>query len=120
MIVDGREIAARVIEALKEEREHSADGPLSLGILMMGGDAVTEAFIKIKSKAAQELGVEVVRRELDHTATTEDAIAAVADLHSRVTGIIVQLPLPATIDTEKVLASLAPAKDVDAVGPKPH
>jgi methylenetetrahydrofolate dehydrogenase (NADP+)/methenyltetrahydrofolate cyclohydrolase len=120
MIVDGREIAARVIEVLKEEREHSADGPLSLGILMMGGDAVTESFIKIKSKAAQELGVEVVRRELDQNATTDDAIAAVADLHARVTGIIVQLPLPAIIDTEKVLAALGPAKDVDAVGPKPH
>ena len=120
MIINGREIAARVIEALKEEREHHLGMPISLGILMMGGDAATESFIKIKSKAAQELGVEVVRRELDGTATTEDAIAAVADLASRVTGIIVQLPLPAHIDSEKVLASLMPEKDVDAVGPKPH
>lgn len=119
MIVDGREIAESVIAKLEEKRR-SLPGTVALGILMSGGDAVTESFIKIKSKAAQRLGVEVVRRELDQDATTKDALVALADLSSRVEGLIVQLPLPQNIDSEKVIAAIPAEKDVDAIGPKPH
>jgi 5,10-methylene-tetrahydrofolate dehydrogenase/methenyl tetrahydrofolate cyclohydrolase len=120
MIIDGRTIAEGVLAALEEERKLHVGGPISLGILMGPGDAATESFIKIKSKSAQRLGVEVVRRELESNATTADAVAALLDLHGKVTGIIVQLPLPAAIDAGQVLAALAPQKDVDAIGPKPH
>ncbi len=119
MIVNGREIAQAVFANLEKERA-SVGRPMALGILMSEGDAATESFIKIKSKAAQRLGVEVVRRELDRGATTDDALAALADLSSRVSGVIVQLPLPSTIDAEKIIAAIPPEKDIDAIGPKPR
>jgi 5,10-methylene-tetrahydrofolate dehydrogenase/methenyl tetrahydrofolate cyclohydrolase len=119
MIVDGRKIAEEVLRALEEERA-LLGRPLSLGILMSEGDAATESFIKIKSKSAQRLGVEVVRRELDSGATTQDALDALADLASRTDGLIVQLPLSASIDAEKIIAAIPPQKDVDAIGPKPR
>lgn len=119
MIINGRDIAEHVLGALEEKRK-SIGKPISLGILMGGGDAATESFIKIKSRAAQRLGVEVVRRELDAGATTDEALAALADLAQRATGIIVQLPLPPQIDAEKVVAAIPNQKDVDAIGSKPH
>jgi len=119
MLVDGKAIAEKVLLSLEEERRHIGR-PIALGILMSGGDAATESFIKIKSKAAQRLGVEVVRRELDPGATTEDALAALADLSTRVQGVIVQMPLREPIDAEKIIGALSPEQDVDAIGPKPH
>jgi len=119
MIVNGRDIAKKVLSSLEEERKHIGR-PMALGILMSEGDAATESFIKIKSKSAHRLGVEVVRRELDSGATTQDALEALADLAGRVQGVIVQLPLPSNIDAEKVIAAIPQAKDVDAIGPKPH
>ncbi len=119
MIINGREIAEEILVALEHERA-SVGRPLALGILMSEGDAATESFIKIKSRAAQRLGVEVVRRELSMSSTTEEALMALEDLAGRVQGLIVQLPLPATIDGERVVAAIPAEKDVDAISSKPH
>jgi methylenetetrahydrofolate dehydrogenase (NADP+)/methenyltetrahydrofolate cyclohydrolase len=119
MIVNGREIAQTLLKGLEMERT-SLGRPVALGILMSEGDLATESFIKIKSRAAQQLGVEVVRRALPQNSTTEDALLALAELSTRVQGVIVQLPLPSAIDAEKVIAAIPPQKDVDAIGPKPH
>ncbi len=118
MIIDGRKIAEEIIVALEKNR--LSYGPISLGILMSEGDAATESFIKIKSRAAERLGVDVIRRELSVSSTTEDALSALADMAARAQGIIVQLPLPPGIDAEKLIGAIPPACDVDALGPKPH
>jgi len=119
MLVNGREIAEDVLSTLEKERA-SVGRTLALGILMSQGDAATESFIRIKSKAAHRLGVEVIRRELAETSTTEDAIAALQELAAITQGLIVQLPLPPSIDAEAVIATIPNNKDVDALGPKPH
>jgi 5,10-methylene-tetrahydrofolate dehydrogenase/methenyl tetrahydrofolate cyclohydrolase len=119
MIVNGKEIAETILTSLEGERASIAK-PLALGILMVGGDAVTESFIRIKSRSAQRLGVEIVRSELSGTATTAEALEALAHLSSRTQGIIVQLPFPNAIDVQKVLAAIPNEKDVDAIGPTPH
>lgn len=119
MIVNGRDIAQNLLKELEVERK-TLGRPVALGILMSEGDLATESFIKIKSRAAQQLGVEVVRRALPQTATTEEALTALAELSARVQGVIVQLPLPSNIDAEKVVAAIAPEKDVDAIGQKPR
>jgi len=119
MIVNGREIAEDILSALEKERA-ALGRPIALGILMSQGDAATESFIRIKSKAAHRLGVEVIRRELAEVSTTEEALEALLDLAAHVQGIIVQLPLPSAIDAEKVIVAIPSIKDVDALGPKPH
>lgn len=119
MILNGRDIAEALFVSL-DKRRSLFDGPLSLGILMSEGDAATESFIKIKSKAAERLRVDVVRKELPLQATTEEAIQALAELSEQVQGVIVQLPLAPTIDAAQVVAAIAPERDVDAIGPGTH
>lgn len=119
MIINGKEIAEALLEELEVERAQLGR-PLALGILMSSGSGVTESFIKIKSRAAHRLGVEVIRHELDLESSTEDALAALHILASKTQGIIVQLPLSPRIDVEAVLAHIPPEKDVDAIGQKPH
>ncbi len=116
MIVNGKEIANDIVEALLKERG-ILPGVIQLGVVMAQGDVATASFVRIKERVAGRLGVEVVREILPEDATTNDAIAAVNKMVQETQGVIVQLPLPDAIDTDTVLRALPSSHDVDAVGP---
>lgn len=113
MIIDGKAIAEDIYAQLAAPR------PLTLGILVGESNTVIDSFVRIKERAADRLGVALVREVLPEGATTEDAIAAVTNLAGKTDGLIVQLPLPASIDVESVLAAIPPEKDVDGISPAP-
>jgi methylenetetrahydrofolate dehydrogenase (NADP+)/methenyltetrahydrofolate cyclohydrolase len=119
MIVDGKKIAAEIIDALLAQR---GDLPpdLKLGVLMGAEDAASASFVKIKERVAEKLGVEVVRELLSDIHHTSDALGALARLNEVCAGIIVQMPLPQQINLADVLGSLSPEKDVDAVTEGTH
>lgn len=112
MILKGAPIANEVYERLPKTGAR-------LGIVVGDVDPVIESFVKIKEKAAAKLGVTLVRSELLPGASTDEAIAAVLDLAPEVDGIIVQLPLPSHIDTERVLSAIPGDKDVDGISLSP-
>ncbi len=112
MIIDGRRIAEEVYTTL------AACKGLTLGIVVAGTDPVTDSFVRIKSKAAERLGVTLVRKVLSEKATTDDVLHALHELQE-CDGCIVQLPLPESVHTDVVLSSIPPYQDVDAVSPKP-
>jgi len=115
MILDGRAIAEDIYAEL------SASGKLKgakLGIIVAGNDPVIESFVRIKTRAADRLGVEMVRIDLSQSATTETAIDAVRELSPRIDALIVQLPLPKEIDTNAVLSEIPHDKDVDVINPR--
>jgi len=114
MIIDGKAIAEEVYAHLKASR------PLTLGILVGESTPVIDSFVRIKERAAQRLGVKLVREELSgRAATTSDVVAAVRSLAAKTDGIIVQLPLPKEIDVEAVLTAIPPEKDVDGISSAP-
>ena len=98
MRVDGKKIAEEIVAGLGESLRGRR-----LGIVVGSSDPATESFLKIKSRVAQRLGVEVVRGALEDLVKTCD-------------GIIVQLPHP---KEKELLAALPAEKDVDAVSHKP-
>jgi methylenetetrahydrofolate dehydrogenase (NADP+)/methenyltetrahydrofolate cyclohydrolase len=110
MIIDGTAIANEVYTKLPQK-------PLTLGVVLGTANVATDSFVRIKEKAAARLGIALKRSELADGASTADAIAAVAALAADVDGIIVQLPLPAGIDADTVLAAIPPQKDVDGISP---
>src|SRR3989344_7287617 len=116
MIADGRAIAEDMYEALLKRRALFARG-IKLGIVVGGASPVIESFVRIKTRAAARLNVEMMRVDLPENATTETAIEAVKKLASEVDSVIVQLPLPNTLDTDAVLGAIPPQKDVDALNP---
>lgn len=97
MILDGKKIAEDILAALGDSL-HGA----TLGIVLSRGDAAAESFVRAKERAAERLGVSVVRGELSDVAECD--------------GIIVQLPHP---EAAQLLAQLPPEKDIDALGPAP-
>jgi len=121
MILDGRAVAEDIYTEL------AASGKLQgakLGIVVGGADAVIEQFVRIKTRAAERLGVETIRVDLPEGANTSTGVEYVRELAARTDAVIVQLPLPAGrqgfsgIDTDAVLAAIPKDKDVDAINPE--
>jgi len=115
MIVDGRAIAEDIYKALVQRRARY--GTVKLGIMVVGADPVIESFVRIKTRAAHKLNIEMIRIDLPAESATELVIHEVKKLVEVTDSIIVQLPLPKIVDTNTVLAAIPPEKDVDALNP---
>ncbi|MFQ5541071.1 MAG: tetrahydrofolate dehydrogenase/cyclohydrolase catalytic domain-containing protein [Candidatus Paceibacteria bacterium] len=112
MVFDGKAFAARRREELMRERTRF--GALTLGIVAAQGNPVTDSYVRIKEKNADALDIGLRRFLLGADATTDEALRLVREA-SACGGVIVQLPLPAGIDTDAVLAAIPPERDVDAL-----
>jgi methylenetetrahydrofolate dehydrogenase (NADP+)/methenyltetrahydrofolate cyclohydrolase len=117
MVIDGKAIAEDIYSQLAQRRAKVAR-PIRLGIVVGGADPVIEQFVRIKTRAAQRLDVEMVRVDLPDTANTSDAVAAVREFAPQVDALIVQLPLSKGIDVNAVLSEIPHEKDVDAINPR--
>lgn len=91
-----------------------------LGVLLVGDDPASAIYVRSKTRACEELGLHHETTHLPATATNEEVLAVVQryNADAKVHGILVQLPLPAPVDTERVLRSVDPAKDVDGFHPE--
>ena len=120
--LDGAATARAIREELKDEaaaltRQGRRPG---LGVLLVGDDPASAVYVKSKTRACEELGLFHETHHLSAAATTSEVVAQVEDYNRRseVHGILVQLPLPAQVDAEKVLRAVNPAKDVDGFHPE--
>jgi methylenetetrahydrofolate dehydrogenase (NADP+) / methenyltetrahydrofolate cyclohydrolase len=116
MIVDGKAIAADMYAVLAP-RFSGVHRKVKLGIVVVGDNPVIESFVRIKTRNAEKLGIEMVRTNIPDTATTDDVVAAVKHVSETTDAVITQLPLPKGVDTNVVLASVPKEKDVDALNP---
>jgi len=120
-ILDGKATAAAIkseltdrVSALKARGIHPG-----LGTLLVGADPGSTWYVNGKHKDCAEVGIASIREDLPETATQSDIEAAVARMNDNpeCTGYIVQLPLPAGIDTNRVLELIDPDKDADGLHP---
>jgi len=90
-----------------------------LGTLLVGEDPGSQWYVAGKHKDCEEVGIASFRYDLPETATQEEVLAAVEDFNANplVTGYIVQLPLPAHLDTDEILERINPDKDADGLHP---
>lgn len=121
-IIDGKKIAAELRARIAGEvaRLKSAHGVTpGLAVVLVGADPASEVYVRNKSKAVTEAGMNPVDRHLPATVSEADLLALIAALNadSTVNGILVQLPLPKHIDAQKVIHAIAPEKDVDGFHP---
>ncbi len=116
--MDGKALAARVREEVAVEVA-ALDRPVGLATVLVGDDPASEVYVRSKRNACEEAGIESIHHELADATVEDDLLALVADLNAdeRVTGILVQLPLPDQIDEERVIRAIAPIKDVDGFHP---
>ncbi len=121
-IIDGKAIAARVrgeVRQQVEARVAAGKRPPGLAVILVGRDPASEVYVRNKRRACDEVGFLSFAHDLDESVSQDELLALIEDLNndSRVDGILVQLPLPMHIDTETVIESIRPDKDVDGFHP---
>ena len=118
MIIDGKEIAKKIIEELKTKPGDWRDK--FFGAVLVGEDPASLNFLKQKEKIAKELGVGFRLYKIPETTSTDDLRAEIGMLSKpkNCGGFIVQLPLPDSINKHYVLNAIPKEKDVDCLGEK--
>ena len=120
-ILDGKKIAARMRDEIRQETLHLARlGTVpGLAVVLVGEDPASVSYVTGKEKACAEAGMLSLDNRLPESTTEEELLRLVADLNrdDRVHGILVQLPLPKHIDEGRVLLAVDPEKDVDGYHP---
>jgi len=123
-IIDGKAIAAEVrAEVAERVRSLGARGIVPGFVdLLIGEEAASATYVRMKNKAAGEAGMRAIDRTLPATATVEEALAVIDELNAdpAVHGVIVQSPLPdeSPIDIFDLQRAIAPEKDVDGLHPE--
>ncbi len=120
-LIDGKAVAAKLraeVAVAASELRARGIAPV-LAVVLVGDDPASAVYVRSKTKAAREAGVEPRDHKLPATTTQAELLAVVDRLNRdpEVDGILVQLPLPAQLDADEVIRSLDPAKDVDGLHP---
>ncbi len=118
-ILDGKKTSEKLLELLKEKIEDSGLEPC-LATVIVGGDPASQMYVRMKHRACEQVGIRSVGIELSEGISTEGVLEAVHELNNDadIDGILVQLPLPKGIDTERIIDAISPAKDVDGYHPE--
>jgi methylenetetrahydrofolate dehydrogenase (NADP+)/methenyltetrahydrofolate cyclohydrolase len=121
-IIDGKTAAVALRGKIGAEvtRLKSAHGLTpGLAVVLVGANAASEVYVRNKSKAVAEAGMRPFDHKLPETASEAALLEVIAKLNAdrNVNGILVQLPLPSQIDSQKIIAAIDPGKDVDGFHP---
>lgn len=120
-IIDGKAAAAALRMSVADETAAlKASGIVpGLAVVLVGEDPASQVYVRSKARMTVEVGMASFEHKLPVDTGEGDLLALVAALNAddAVDGILVQLPLPAHIDSDKVLRAIDPAKDVDGFHP---
>ena len=117
-LIDGKSLANKVhtnvaseVEALKQEKNIVP----GLAVILIGDDPASHAYVKMKAKACEKVGFYSITHNMPDTISQDEIIATIEMMNNnpRIDGILVQLPLPKHVDTDKILEVIDPKKDVD-------
>jgi methylenetetrahydrofolate dehydrogenase (NADP+)/methenyltetrahydrofolate cyclohydrolase len=120
-ILDGNRVRDEIKGELKPRiAALAAHGrPPGLAVVLVGNNPASEIYVRNKIKTCHDLGIYSESITPPDTISTEELLAIVEGLNARaeIDGILVQLPLPAQVDTKRILMAVSPAKDVDGFHP---
>jgi len=121
-LIDGKSLAKKVqsniatkVEQLKQEKNIVP----GLAVILVGDDPASHTYVKMKAKACERVGFYSITHNMPDTISQDEIIATIEMMNNnpRIDGILVQLPLPKHIDTDKILEVIDPKKDVDGFHP---
>ncbi len=121
-LIDGKAAAAELRAAVGAEVEHlraAAGRAPGLAVVLVGEDPASAVYVRAKGKATREAGMQSFEHKLGPDSSEAELLALVDRLNAdpAVDGILVQLPLPSHIDTNKIITRIDPDKDVDGFHP---
>lgn len=121
-LIDGKSLANEVHEDVAEATEilkQEKNIVPGLAVILIGDDPASQAYVKMKAKACEKVGFYSITHNMPDTISQNEIIATIEMMNDnpRIDGILVQLPLPKHIDTDKILEVIDPKKDVDGFHP---
>ncbi len=114
--IDGQAIADEILEEAERELQN-LQKKVKLGIVLVGDNSVSKAYVEKKRKAGENIGVEVKSFEYPEDISTRKLRKEIVKICKRpnMEGVIVQLPLPSHINKQYILNAVSPEKDVDVL-----
>ncbi|WP_294954751.1 bifunctional methylenetetrahydrofolate dehydrogenase/methenyltetrahydrofolate cyclohydrolase FolD [Sulfurovum sp.] len=117
-LIDGKSLAKKVQDNVAKEVEELKQVKNivpGLAVLLIGDDPASHAYVKMKAKACEKVGFYSITHNMPETISQDEIIATIEMMNAnpRIDGILVQLPLPKHIDTDRILEVIDPKKDVD-------
>lgn len=120
-IINGKELAKHIREELKEEVKELKNAEIhpKLAVIMVGDDPASKVYVRNKSKACEDVGIEYEEHLLSTKTTREELLELIEKLNNDETvhGILVQSPLPEGLDANEAFRTISPKKDVDGFHP---
>ena len=122
VLIDGKKVSGQIRNRLAEEvqelNKKTGKTP-GLATVLVGDDPASAVYVRNKNKICGELGFQSFEQKLSADTSEEQLLQLVGELNSNkdIHGILVQLPLPDQIDSEKILQAIDPKKDVDGFHP---
>jgi len=121
-VIDGKAVAAAVRERVKVDvaaYEQETGRVPGLATVLVGEDPASEVYVGMKRRNSEEVGMRSIHHEPEASIREDELLDLVRGLNEdeEVDGILVQLPLPAHIDENAIVAAIEPAKDVDGLTP---
>ena len=120
-IIDGKAISTKIKDELREEvaRKKANGKEAALAVIQVGNDPASTVYVGNKKKACEYIGIESLSYELPEETTQDELLALIDKLNDdpKITGILVQLPVPKHIDDDMIIRRISPDKDVDGFHP---
>jgi methylenetetrahydrofolate dehydrogenase (NADP+)/methenyltetrahydrofolate cyclohydrolase len=117
ILLDGKKTSEDLFNELKLELIGIQSSRPNIDIILVGNDPASKKYVEMKQHKANELGIGGQIYELESTASTDKIVNLIKKLNSnpQTTALMVQLPLPPSVNSEKVLESIDPKKDADGL-----
>ena len=113
-LIDGKAISQAIRDEVRDEISAGEIKP-SLAVVLVGNDPASAVYVRNKKKACEYCGIRSVSYELPEDTTEEKLLSLIDELNNdpEINGILVQLPVPKTINEDHVIEAISPMKDVD-------
>ncbi len=121
VIIDGKELAKKIRANLKIECEELKKKNINskLAVIMVGEDPASKVYVRNKSRACEDVGIEYEEYLLDSKITQKELIELIEKLNNdkTINGILLQSPIPSNLDINEAFRTISPEKDVDGFNP---
>ena len=121
VIIDGKELAKKIRANLKIECEELKKKNINskLAVIMVGEDPASKVYVRNKSRACEDVGIEYEEYLLDANITQKELIELIEKLNNdkTINGILLQSPIPSNLDINEAFRTISPEKDVDGFNP---
>jgi methylenetetrahydrofolate dehydrogenase (NADP+)/methenyltetrahydrofolate cyclohydrolase len=118
-LFDGKKVAHKILKETAERIKKTKLKP-GLAVILVGNNAASEVYVHLKKEAAKKIGIDFFELKFNENTQEKELIEKINELNARenINGIIVQLPLPAILNQDKIMEAISPRKDIDGFHPQ--